>query len=452
MQYIKVVCIVIENIMGVGNCMKCASCGSHVEKHDKFCISCGQNLENNFIEEPKVENDKVCPNCNTKVESGDKFCMSCGQNLIVNDVTENKETLNQSTETIEKQSADNVDLKFEAKNLFSNTTKSIGKLAGSEESLNLNLKDMFSEVFKSHSKDESDEVFIAGTKTTTPSLDEVSEEWGKPWVFSRVFLAFAITFAALWILGGVFGNANSIPGLIFIGALTVPLTGLFFFYESNAFKNISLFEVLKMFFIGGVISLISTMILYNFITFSDDYYLYGSMTAVDAGLVGLVEETGKAIIIVYFINKYKTNKILNGLLIGGAIGAGFAVFESAGYILTFTVNLDATLIDMVFTRAWTAIGSHLVWSAIIGAAIVIAKEDKNFEFSNILDNRFLFFFFSSVILHGIWNSSFSLAGSYTLKYFVLIFIVWLFVFILMKAGLKQVNVLQREAKTSREDI
>ncbi|MEB8107990.1 PrsW family intramembrane metalloprotease [Staphylococcus equorum] len=395
--------------------MKCASCGSHVEKHDKFC-------------------------------------MSCGQNLIVNDGTENKETLNQSAETVEKQSADNVDLKFEAKNLFSNTTKSIGKLAGSEESLNLNLKDMFSEVFKSHSKDESDEVFIAGTKTTTPSLDEVSEEWGKPWVFSRVFLAFAITFAALWILGGVFGNANSIPGLIFIGALTVPLTGLFFFYESNAFKNISLFEVLKMFFIGGVISLISTMILYNFITFSDDYYLYGSMTAVDAGLVGLVEETGKAIIIVYFINKYKTNKILNGLLIGGAIGAGFAVFESAGYILTFTVNLDATLIDMVFTRAWTAIGSHLVWSAIIGAAIVIAKEDKNFEFSNILDNRFLFFFFSSVILHGIWNSSFSLAGSYTLKYFVLIFIVWLFVFILMKAGLKQVNVLQREAKTSREDI
>ncbi len=395
--------------------MKCASCGSHVEKHDKFC-------------------------------------MSCGQNLIVNDGTENKETLNQSAETVEKQSADNVDLKFEAKNLFSNTTKSIGKLAGSEESSNLNLKDMFSEVFKSHSKDESDEVFIAGTKTTTPSLDEVSEEWGKPWVFSRVFLAFAITFAALWILGGVFGNANSIPGLIFIGALTVPLTGLFFFYESNAFKNISLFEVLKMFFIGGVISLISTMILYNFITFSDDYYLYGSMTAVDAGLVGLVEETGKAIIIVYFINKYKTNKILNGLLIGGAIGAGFAVFESAGYILTFTVNLDATLIDMVFTRAWTAIGSHLVWSAIIGAAIVIAKEDKNFEFSNILDNRFLFFFFSSVILHGIWNSSFSLAGSYTLKYFVLIFIVWLFVFILMKAGLKQVNVLQREAKTSREDI
>lgn len=277
--------------------------------------------------------------------------------------------------------------------MFENTTKTIGRLAGSDEKLKLNLKDMFSEVFKSHSKDESDEIFIAGTSSTTPLLDEVSEEWGKPWVFSRVFLAFAVTFAALWVLSDIFENTLAIPGLIFIGALIVPLTGLFFFFESNAFKNISLFEVLKMFFLGGVLSLISTMILYNFVTFSDEYYLFGSMTILDAGIVGLVEETGKAIIIVYFTNKYKTNKILNGLLIGGAIGAGFAMFESAGYILSYAEMFGDGIISVVFTRAWTAIGTHLVWSAIIGAAIVITKENKNFEYNNITDKRFLFFSF-----------------------------------------------------------
>src|SRR5699024_5768352 len=127
------------------------------------------------------------------------------------------------------------------------------------------------------------------------------------------------------------------------------------------------------------------------------------MTVIDAGLVGLVEETGKALIIVYFVNKYKTNKILNGLLIGGAIGAGFAVFESAGYILTYSTNFEATIIEMVILRAWSAIGGHLVWSAIVGAAIVIAKGDKNFEFNSIMDKRFLFFFLSAVILHGIWD-------------------------------------------------
>ncbi|MFH4906120.1 PrsW family glutamic-type intramembrane protease [Staphylococcus cohnii] len=436
--------------------MKCSNCGSHVENNDKFCIYCGHNLENEEIMSRKNE---VCPNCYTEIEDQDKFCMNCGYNLKEkkdesieeNQKAERKETF-KTSDRIEKQTADNIDLKYEAKNLFNSTTKSIGRFAGSDESLDLNLKDMFSEVFKSHSKEEADEIFIAGTKMTTPSLDEVSQEWGKPWVFSRVFLAFSITFAMLWILGSVFENPNAIPGLIFIGALTVPLTGLFFFYESNAFKNISIFEVLKMFFIGGVFSLVSTMILYNFVTFSDDYYLYGTMTMFDAGLVGLVEETGKAVIVIYFINKYKTNKILNGLLIGGAIGAGFAVFESAGYILSYYSESGVPLIDMVFTRAWTAIGGHLVWSAIIGAGIVIAKEERNFVYNNFSDKRFLFFFFSSVILHGIWDTSISLVGSYTLKYLILIFIVWLFVFVLMKAGLKQVNTLQLNAIDAKEDI
>ena len=46
-------------------------------------------------------------------------------------------------------------------------------------------------------------------------------------------------------MAAFFNNTNAIPGLIFIGALTVPLSGLFFFYESNAFKNISILKLLS---------------------------------------------------------------------------------------------------------------------------------------------------------------------------------------------------------------
>ena len=46
---------------------------------------------------------------------------------------------------------------------------------------------------------------------------------------SRVFIALAITFGVLWVLTNVLGNENSIPGMIFIGALTVPISGLIFF-------------------------------------------------------------------------------------------------------------------------------------------------------------------------------------------------------------------------------
>ncbi|MCG2438522.1 PrsW family intramembrane metalloprotease [Staphylococcus epidermidis] len=432
--------------------MICSNCGAHLEKDDKFCVNCGQSVFDN----PKTKTEhnfnsqvRQCPKCHKVVNVDDKFCINCGHSLqqTLSNSNDNiaSHTYSNTKPEIENETADHIRLTEEAKHLFNNTTKSIGRLAGNDESLKLNLRDMFSEVFKSHTKDEADDVFIAGTKRTTPHINEVSEEWGRPWVFSRVFLALGITFLALWILTNIFGNA--IPGMIFIGALLVPISGLIFFFESNAFKNISIFDVMRMFFIGGVLSLISTMILYQFVTFSTESQYYGIMTITDAFIVGFVEELGKATVVILFINYLKTNKILNGLLIGAAVGAGFAVFESAGYIFRFGFNLfDGVnnITEITIQRGWTALGSHLVWAAIVGAATVIVKETKHFEWANIIDKRFIFFFFVAVTLHGIWDTEITLLSSGYLKYILLIMIAWLFIFILMKAGLTQVNQLREE--------
>ena len=439
--------------MKVGIKLICSNCGAHLEKDDKFCVNCGQSVFDN----PKTKTehnfnsqDRQCPKCHKVVNVDDKFCINCGHSLqqTLSNSNDNiaSHTYSNTKPEIENETADHIRLTEEAKHLFNNTTKSIGRLAGNDESLKLNLRDMFSEVFKSHTKDEADDVFI-GTKRTTPHINEVSEEWGRPWVFSRVFLALGITFLALWILTNIFDNANAIPGMIFIGALLVPISGLIFFFESNAFKNISIFDVMRMFFIGGVLSLISTMILYQFVTFSTESQYYGIMTITDAFIVGFVEELGKATVVILFINYLKTNKILNGLLIGAAVGAGFAVFESAGYIFRFGFNLfdgANNITEITIQRGWTALGSHLVWAAIVGAAAVIVKETKHFEWANIIDKRFIFFFFVAVTLHGIWDTEITLLSSGYLKYILLIMIAWLFIFILMKAGLTQVNQLRDE--------
>lgn len=419
--------------------MNCLNCGESVSENDKFCMHCGSDIE--AQKQQMAENQvKTCPTCANQVDVNDKFCAKCGYAFDSNHQSQNNQEVPHEKVNIAK----------EAKSLFGTTTQSIGRFAGNDESLDLNLKDMFSEVFKKHSKEESDEIFIAGTKNTTPRLDEISEEWGRPWLFSRVFLVFSITFALLWIVAASFGNSLAIPGLIFIGALTVPLSSLFFFFESNAFKNISIFDVLKMFFVGGVFSLITTSFLYTFVSFSDEYNLFGTLTLTDALIIGIVEETGKALIIIYFINTLKTNKILNGLLIGAAIGAGFSVFESAGYILNFSFDHESYLIDMVFLRAWTNIGTHVVWSAIIGAAVIIAKGDDKFRFGSITNKSFLFFFLASVILHTIWDADLPILSEGNIKYLILIAIGWLFVFILMKAGLNQINTLQNHSLPNQE--
>ncbi len=54
-----------------------------------------------------------------------------------------------------------------------------------------------------------------------------------------------------------------------------------------------------------------------------------------------------------------------------------------------------------------------------------------FEFKDIFDKRFLIFFLSAVVLHGIWDTSLTVLGSDMLKIFILIVIVWILVFILM---------------------
>ena len=293
--------------MKVGIKLICSNCGAHLEKDDKFCVNCGQSVFNN----PKTKTehnfnsqDRQCPKCHKVVNVDDKFCINCGHSLqqTLSNSNDNiaSHTYSNTKPEIENETADHIRLTEEAKHLFNNTTKSIGRLAGNDESLKLNLRDMFSEVFKSHTKDEADDVFIAEQSVRRHILMKFRGV-GKTLGVLACILALGITFLALWILTNIFDNANAIPGMIFIGALLVPISGLIFFFESNAFKNISIFDVMRMFFIGGVLSLISTMILYQFVTFSTESQYYGIMTITDAFIVGFVEELEKQLLLFYLL-------------------------------------------------------------------------------------------------------------------------------------------------------
>jgi len=172
-----------------------------------------------------------------------------------------------------------------------------------------------------------------------------------------------------------FGNPNAIPGLILVGAFAVPFSWLVFFFEANAFKDISLFEVVKIFFIGGIFSLIVTLFLYQLVSFSQTSQMTGMLTLSDSLAIGVVEELGKLLINSYFISRLNAQHILDGLLIGAVVGAGFAAFETAGYIY----GAGNQLVEVAVLRGWSAIGGHLVWAAIAGGAIMVVKRTQPFR-------------------------------------------------------------------------
>ena len=321
-------------------------------------------------------------------------------------------------------------------------TSKINEMAGGSGAVDLKLRDLFSGVFKKHTRAESEEIFIAGTLKTTPAESEIAVSWPKPWLFSRVWLALLVSYSLLYICSAQFYNANTLPGLMFIGALVMPFSVLIFLFETNAPRNISIFEVVKMFFVGGAASLVLTLFLFTI-------FPVGELDYIGAFIVGVVEETGKLLAIILFVKALKPKYILNGMLIGASVGAGFAVFETAGYAFRqfeagvawgFDKGIDR-MAEVLFLRGWSSLGGHVAWAAVTGAGLVLVKGAGSLTKSNLTNRRVQKFFLIPVILHGIWDCPF-MGGSMEyacIKMAVLIVTIWIVILVLLHAGLKQIE-------------
>ena len=365
-----------------------------------------------------TEEYSYCRNCGNLVRCEDCFCKHCG--ISVN--TKHKTTEgNQS--------------------VFDRINDYVGN-TGSKE---LNWKALFSDVFKSHSSEEAESIFICGTKATTPPLSQVTSTWPKPWLYSRVFLVFAIAFFLLKICWGCFNNVNVIPGLILVGAFTVPLTTLIMFMELNAFRNISLYNIMRIFFIGGCASLVVTLFLFS--TFLSP--AEGNPTFINACIIGFVEELAKAIV-VYFIMKhlFDCKYILNALLIGTAVGAGFAAFESAGYAFIVLLNglaseyqVDAVgaMMDNIYMRGFMAPGGHITWAAISAVALLMAKGRGSLESNIFTQKQFWKIFIIPVACHALWDMPLGIGQEVYLQYWLLLAAIWVVVLIFVNMGLNEVK-------------
>lgn len=317
--------------------------------------------------------------------------------------------------------------------------KTINNITGDSGKLNITFSQLFSDVLKKHTSEEADQIFISGTSLTTPPESALASDWPKPWLFSRVFLVLAASFALLWACCLAFGYEsarNVIPGMIFMGAMAVPFSVIIFFMELNVPRNISFYQTAKVFFIGGALSLLITL-------FLDQVFPIEELDYAGALVTGIVEEIGKLVAVLIFIRGTKTKYILNGLLIGAAVGAGFAVFETCGYALFHSQGFD-DIINTLFLRGFLSFGGHVAWAAITGAAIVMVKKDAPLSAQHIFSGKFLQLFIIPIILHFLWDSPISgyvpenLRNLYPVQ-ILLTVAAWFFLVKIINSGLKQIE-------------
>ena len=383
--------------------IKCVECGKEVSSSAKVCPHCGIKL-----------NLSSCPECGARLKGDETVCPDCGYPI------KNKTTSNVIAENLDK-------------------------ITGAKSENYVTFKDLFRNTFQKHSDEELDDIFVCGTKNTTPDIKNIKPKDASAWVYFKILIFFVIAYIPTRMGYITYGQANFLPAMIMLGAFAIPVTVLMFFYEINLFRNIPFYKVVKYFVLGGALSLIFTILL-STLGFNMDISTYSG-----ALMVGLVEEVAKAVVVALFLFKSKnSNYILDGLLIGAAVGAGFAAFETAGYILRFGLsNGNAAMLNIIKLRGFLAPGGHVAWAAIEGAALMYVKGFDKLDKRHLSDKRFLLICLIPILLHGIWDMPIS--SPYYIVQIALTVAAWVVIIYFINLGLKQIDDAKRLEKNKEKN-
>lgn len=278
----------------------------------------------------------------------------------------------------------------------------------------MTLRDIFSDVRRRHTAEESARVLIAGTALTTPEEADMLAGWQKPFLFARFALATLACMVIFFLLGGFAKGAND--AFLLCMAFMVPMVLLILTWEMNIPRSISLMEVLKIVAVGGGLSLVFAIAMFM-LNLSDGFFS-----------APIAEEPAK-FAVVYILLKRKNRKyILEGLLLGMAVGTGFAIVETFGYIMSsardelieacvFAINnnINASFSELheisyqaglrvAILRAFNAFAGHGFYAALYSGGLMIAKGEEPVNPRHLLSKSFLVCFVISCVLHGLNNA------------------------------------------------
>jgi len=221
------------------------------------------------------------------------------------------------------------------------------------------------------------------------------------WGWLRALLLGIGLFVVTTIVMFVTGNPNLYPTVILVGNFLMPVVFVTFLYDHQHLSSLSPATIAQSFAIGGVLGVLGASVLEPLLiplALNPDQ----GLTMSSAMLVGLIEEGCKIVAVVFLARRLRHNAEIDGLLLGAAVGMGFAALESTGYAFTAFLEsrgqVGASIAETVL-RGLLAPFGHGVWTAILSAVLFRQSGPKHFRISGSVILTYLFV----ALLHGLWD-------------------------------------------------
>ncbi|NEB79564.1 PrsW family intramembrane metalloprotease [Streptomyces sp. SID14478] len=210
---------------------------------------------------------------------------------------------------------------------------------------------------------------------------------------------------ALWVLTAIVTyatkNTTLLPTLILLGSFLVPAVFVLWAYERHG-RDLGVNLILGCFLVGGVLGVLGASVM--------EYYLLHPSVWIFVG-VGLIEEAVKLLALMYVLRRHpRIHGLRAGLVLGAAVGFGFAAFESAGYAFNAAVTMKGidlrSLLETEILRGLLAPFGHGLWTAIAGAVLLsFRKPNGRFRFAAPVILTYL----GVALLHALWDSMHGIA-------------------------------------------
>lgn len=212
----------------------------------------------------------------------------------------------------------------------------------------------------------------------------------------RVLIAGGLLWVAAVLVTGVTGNFNLVPTVVLLGSFLVPVTAVIWYLDHYQSPYLTGRIVFNGFVFGGVLGLLGAALLESWLL------ARGPLAYVSVGLIEEAAKLAALVVVAWNVPRVSTR---DGVVLGAAVGFGFAALESSGYALTALFASSAglslgALVETELIRGVLAPFGHGLWTAILGGVFFATVKRGRFGISKQLILAFL----GVSLLHAFWDS------------------------------------------------